>query len=156
MDSSLTILPPLLGVAGLLCALVLYQMVMRYPEGDAKISRIGDQIHLGAMVFMRREYTYLVAFVVVLTLVTWIFLGNNGVRAVIVGALSSSIAGWIGMYAATKANVRTATAAQMEGQASALTVAFFGGSIMGLSVAALGLIGLGGLFWFLGGEAHSL
>ena len=60
------------------------------------------------------------------------------------------------MYSATKANVRTATAAQKDGAASALSVAFFGGSIMGLCVASLGLIGLGGLYWFLGGDAHSL
>ncbi|MEL6209985.1 MAG: sodium/proton-translocating pyrophosphatase, partial [Pseudomonadota bacterium] len=80
---------------------------------------------------------------------------NVGI-AVITGAVSSSIAGWIGMYSATKANVRTATAAQTDGAASALTVAFFGGSIMGLSVAALGLIGLGGLYVYIGGDAHSL
>src|SRR5690625_4500969 len=156
MDSPLIILPPLFGIAGLIAAFVLYSMVMRYPAGEANIRRIGDQIHLGAMVFMRREYSYLVVFVALLVFFTWIFLGSHIAIAVIIGALSSSVAGWIGMYAATKANVRTATAAQMEGAASALTVAFFGGSIMGLSVAALGLIGLGGLFWYLGGEAHSL
>ena len=60
------------------------------------------------------------------------------------------------MYSATKANVRTATAAQTNGAASALTVAFFGGSIMGLCVASLGLIGLGGLYVYIGGDAHSL
>ncbi|HLS18719.1 MAG TPA: sodium/proton-translocating pyrophosphatase, partial [Paracoccaceae bacterium] len=156
MDSSITILPPLFGIAGLITAFVLYSMVMRYPAGEPNIRRIGEQMHLGAMVFMRREYSYLAAFVAVLVFFTWVFLGSHIAIAVIIGALSSSIAGWIGMYAATKANVRTATAAQMEGAASALTVAFFGGSIMGLSVAALGLIGLGGLFWYLGGEAHSL
>jgi len=95
-------------------------------------------------------------FLAVLVLLTWLALDGNTAIAVVVGALSSSIAGWLGMYAATKANVRTATAAATDGAASALTVAFFGGSIMGLCVASLGLIGLGGLFWFLGGDAHSL
>ncbi len=129
---------------------------MRHPEGEDKIKKIADQIHLGAMVFMKREYKMLAIFLLVLTSITWLALGQNTAVAVIVGALSSSIAGWLGMYSATKANVRTATAASREGAAAALGVAFFGGSIMGLCVAALGLIGLGGLFWYLGGDAHSL
>jgi K(+)-stimulated pyrophosphate-energized sodium pump len=68
--------------------------------------------------------------------------------AVIVGAACSSLAGFIGMYAATKANVRTATAAKKEGAAAALSVSFYGGSVMGLCVASLGLIGLGALYYF--------
>ena len=156
MDSVLSYLPPILGIGGLICAFMLYGMVMKFPEGEDAIKKIGDQIHLGAMVFMRREYTLLSLFLVVQVALTWIFVGQSVGIAVIVGALSSSIAGWIGMYAATKANVRTATAAQQSGAPAALTVAFFGGSIMGLSVASLGLIGLGGLFLFIGGDAHSL
>ena len=150
------ILPPLLGLVGLVCAFVLYGMVMKYPEGEDAIKKIGDQIHEGAMVFMRREYTILVMFLAAQVVLTYLFLDASVTIAVIVGAVSSSVAGWIGMYSATKANVRTATAAQSDGAASALTVAFFGGSIMGLSVASLGLIGLGGLYWFIGGDAHSL
>ena len=156
MDSTLTYLPPLLGIGGLVVAYLLYGMVMKYPEGDASIKKIGDQIHEGAMVFMKREYTILVMFLAVQIVLTFVFLDSKVGIAVIVGALSSSIAGWIGMYSATKANVRTATAAQTDGASSALTVAFFGGSIMGLSVAALGLIGLGGLYVYIGGDAHSL
>ncbi|MEM7239397.1 MAG: sodium-translocating pyrophosphatase [Pseudomonadota bacterium] len=149
-------IPPLLGLIGIGCAYFLYQMVMKYPEGDEKIKVIGDQIHLGAMVFMKREYTLLALFLAVQVVLTFIFLDVTVAIAVVVGALSSSVAGWLGMYSATKANVRTATAAQNEGAASALSVAFFGGSIMGLCVASLGLIGLGGLYMFLGGDAHSL
>jgi K(+)-stimulated pyrophosphate-energized sodium pump len=155
-ESTMTVIPPLLGAVGLICALILYKIVIKYPEGEDAIKKIADQIHLGAMVFMKREYTILVMFLAVLVVLTWIALDGNTALAVVVGALSSSIAGWLGMYAATKANVRTATAAATDGAASALTVAFFGGSIMGLCVASLGLIGLGGLFWFLGGDAHSL
>ncbi|MEM9045290.1 MAG: sodium-translocating pyrophosphatase [Pseudomonadota bacterium] len=129
---------------------------MLFPDGEYSNKKIGDQIHLGAMVFMKREYTLLAMFLAVQVVLTFIFLDAAVAVAVIVGALSSSIAGWLGMYSATKANVRTATAAQNEGAATALTVAFFGGSIMGLCVAALGLIGLGGLYMFLGGDAHSL
>ena len=76
------------------------------------------------------------------------FLGTETAIAVIVGAACSSLAGFIGMYAATKANVRTATAAQKDGAAAALSVSFYGGSVMGLCVASLGLIGLGGLYYF--------
>ena len=148
--SELSMLPPIVGFVGLLCAFVLYLLVMKYPAGEDKIRNIADQIHLGAMVFMRREYTYLFLFLAGLVALVWFFLGKDTGIAVIVGALSSSIAGWLGMYAATKANVRTATAARQKGAASALSVAFFGGSIMGLCVAALGLIGLGGLYYFFG------
>ncbi|MCJ8311087.1 MAG: sodium-translocating pyrophosphatase [Rhizobiaceae bacterium] len=149
-------IPPLMGVIGLVVAYILYGMVMKYPEGEAAIKKIGDQIHEGAMVFMKREYKILLMFLAAQIVLTFVFLGTSVAIAVIVGAASSSIAGWIGMYSATKANVRTATAAQADGAASALSVAFFGGSIMGLSVASLGLIGLGGLYWYLGGDAHSL
>ena len=149
-------LPPIMGVIGLVVAYILYGMVMKYSEGTDAIKKIGDQIHEGAMVFMKREYKILVVFLFVQIVVTYLALGGSVAVAVLVGAVSSSIAGWIGMYAATKANVRTATAAQTDGASSALTVAFFGGSIMGLSVGALGLIGLGGLYVFLGGDAHSL
>jgi len=149
-------LPPLIGIVGMGVAYVLYGMVMKYDEGTDAIKKIGDQIHEGAMVFMKREYKILILFLIAQIIVTFIFLGGSVAFAVLVGALSSSIAGWIGMYAATKANVRTATAAQTDGASSALTVAFFGGSIMGLSVGALGLIGLGGLYVILGGDAHSL
>ena len=145
-----------MGIVGLVVAYILYGMVMKYDEGTDAIKKIGDQIHEGAMVFMKREYSILLVFLAVQIVLTFIFLDGSVALAVFVGAASSSIAGWIGMYAATKANVRTATAAQKDGAASALSVAFFGGSIMGLCVASLGLIGLGGLYWFLGGDAHSL
>ncbi|NNC54353.1 MAG: sodium-translocating pyrophosphatase, partial [Pseudomonadales bacterium] len=153
--SDYMILPPIAGLIGLVIAFFIYRAMYAYPEGNEAVKKIGGEIHLGAMVFMRREYTMLLAFVAVLVVITGLALGLNTAIAVIVGALSSSIAGWLGMYAATKANVRTATAAAESGPAAALSVAFYGGSIMGLCVAALGLIGLGGLFWFFGGEAGS-
>lgn len=148
--SSLTTLPLYIGVVGLLVALALYIIVKKYPEGDEAIKKIGDQIHLGAMVFMKREYKMLFIFLAVLVVIVFATLGLDTAIAVVVGAVSSSIAGWLGMFAATKANVRTATAAKDHGEARALSVAFFGGSIMGLCVAALGLIGLGGLFYYFG------
>ncbi len=152
---TITFLPPLLGMIGLIFAFVIFALVKRYPEGDDISKKIADQIHLGAMVFMKREYKILALFLLILVILAWKYLGVKIAIAVIIGALSSSIAGWIGMYAATKANVRTATAANNEGVAGALSVAFYGGSVMGLCVASLGLIGLGGLFWYLG-DGHAL
>jgi len=97
---------------------------------------------------MKTEYKYLLIFIAVLVVLAQVFLGTETAIAVIVGAACSSLAGFIGMYAATKANVRTATAAQQDGAAAALSVSFYGGSVMGLCVASLGLIGLGGLYYF--------
>ncbi len=152
----LSLLPPIFGVLGLAAAYVVYGLVMRYTEGTDAVKKIGDAIHTGAMVFMRREYTMLGIFAAVLLVLILISpLGIGTAGAFIAGAVSSAIAGWIGMYTATKANVRTTTAAHTEGAAAALSVAFFGGSIMGLAVASLGLIGLGTVYFFMGGDPHT-
>ena len=142
------IIPPVLGLLGMVMAFVVYMLVMKYPDGENKVKKIGDQIHIGALTFMKTEYKYLFIFMAVIVGLAWYALGPYTAIAIIVGALCSSIAGFIGMYAATKANVRTATAAQKDGSAAALSVSFYGGSIMGLCVASLGLIGLGGLYFF--------
>ncbi len=148
-------IPPLFGVLGLLVALFLFQLVKRYPEGGDKVRQIADQIHLGAMVFMRREYLMLTAFALGLGILLWFSLGGGTTLAFAVGAVSSASAGWLGMFAATRANVRTATAAEQQGAPTALSVAFYGGSIMGLCVASLGLIGLGILYLLFGGDPHT-
>jgi K(+)-stimulated pyrophosphate-energized sodium pump len=142
------LLPPVIGVVGMLAALFVYMLVMKYPDGEDKVKKIGDQIHTGALAFMKTEYKYLSIFIVVIVLLAWYALGPYTALSIIVGAICSSVAGFIGMYAATKANVRTATAAQKDGPAAALSVSFYGGSIMGLCVASLGLIGLGTLYYF--------
>ncbi len=95
------------------------------------------------MVFMKREYKMLVIFAAIVLVPLLIFLGWRTALCFVLGALASGTAGYIGMSTATRANVRTTTAAHNEGPAAALTVAFFGGSIMGLAVASLGLLGLG-------------
>ena len=156
MSESFLLVPVLVGLAGLCVALAIYLVVTKFPEGDAEVKKIGDQIHLGAMTFMKTEYTYLTIFALVVIVLVWFSLGDETALAVLAGALSSSIAGWIGMYSATKANVRTATAAAESGAETALSVAFYGGSIMGLCVASLGLIGLGSLYYILSGNAHSI
>jgi K(+)-stimulated pyrophosphate-energized sodium pump len=157
---NIALFPPLLGVFGMIAAFVVYLLVMKYPDGEDKVKKIGDQIHAGALAFMKTEYKYLTVFIIVLVILSQIFLGTETAIAVVVGAACSSLAGFIGMYAATKANVRTATAAQKDGAAAALSVSFYGGSVMGLCVASLGLIGLGGLYYFYafdgGSHVHAL
>ncbi len=149
MDSLL--LPPILGVVGLVVALIIYQMVIRFSPGEGTVAEIADAIHEGAMVFMRREYSVLAVFAGLITILLFIgFDSWHAPVAFVSGALCSSIAGYIGMYTATKANVRTTVAAVEKGAASALTVAFYGGSIMGLAVASMGLLGLGLLYYFFG------
>ena len=149
-------LPPILGVVGLVIAFVIYTVMSRADAGEDKVRGIAEQIHLGAMVFMHREYKMLLAFAAVLVVGILVSpLGTNTAIAFVAGAVSSATAGYLGMYAATKANVRTAVAANQQGAAAALNVAFYGGSIMGLCVASLGLLGLGGLYYYFGGDPHT-
>lgn len=150
------LLPPIIGALGLVVAMYIYKQVKKFPEGEGKVVEIGKQIHLGAMVFMTREYKMLAIFATILTVLLFIFLGWATAFCFVLGALASGTAGYIGMNTATKANVRTTTAAHNSGPAAALTVAFFGGSIMGLCVAALGLLGLGITFIMFSGNPESL
>ena len=152
----IALFPVLFGIAGLFAAWTVYKMILQNPAGEGKVAEIAGLIHRGAMVFMRREYTYLAAFVAVVAVLILISeLGFHTMFAFLVGAFCSASAGYIGMYAATHANVRTTTAANEQGAAKALTVAFFGGSVMGLSVAAMGLFGVGLLYLLYGGDPHT-
>ncbi|MCZ6578464.1 MAG: sodium/proton-translocating pyrophosphatase, partial [Gammaproteobacteria bacterium] len=152
----ITLLPPIIGVLGLFAAKYIYELVKKYPEGEGKVVKIGNQIHLGAMVFMKREYQMLSIFAAVLMVLLYISLGWQTTFCFLLGALASGTAGYIGMNTATRANMRTTTAAHNEGAASALTVAFLGGSIMGLSVAALGLLGLGIVFVMFNSDTETI
>jgi len=154
MEFDANLIPPALGVLGLLIVFFIYQWIKKQPGGSGAVQKIGEQIHIGSIVFMKREYKMLSMFALVLLVLLYIFLGPASALCFLVGAVASATAGYIGMNTATIANVRTAQAAHTEGSAAALTVAFFGGSVMGLSVAALGLLGLGGLYYFFG-ETHS-
>ena len=154
MEFDVNLIPPALGVLGLLIVFFIYQWIKKQPGGSGAVQKIGEQIHIGSIVFMKREYKMLSIFALVLLVLLYIFLGPASALCFLVGAVASATAGYIGMNTATIANVRTAQAAHTEGSAAALTVAFFGGSVMGLSVAALGLLGLGGLYYFFG-ETHS-
>ena len=146
------ILVPIAGIVGLIIAFILLARIVRYSGGEGKVAEIAEKIHRGAMVFMKREFLLISIFALVIGGALFFFqkqeYGRQQSLAFFLGALSSSIAGFIGMYTATKANVRTTLAAKHEGAAKALTIAFFGGAVMGLTVASMGLIGLGGLFAF--------
>ncbi|OED43650.1 sodium-translocating pyrophosphatase [Chromatiales bacterium (ex Bugula neritina AB1)] len=145
--------PVLLGAAGLAMAVYVYTLVLKYPPGDGKAADIAVEIQKGAMAFLRREYSILAAFVVIVSgILLYAFETNHTAIAFLVGAIFSASAGWFGMYTATRANVRTTVAAAEKGAPEALTVAFFGGSIMGLTVASAGLLGLGLLYFFWGTE----
>ncbi len=144
-------IPLIIGGLGLLMAFIIFIMVLKMPSGSGKVKEISDQIHAGAMVFMRREYTVLFLFIAVLFVGLYVgFRTWQTPFSFLVGALCSAIAGYFGMFSATKANVRTTVAANEKGQAAALSVAFYGGSIMGLTVAAMGLLGLGLLYYLFG------
>jgi len=150
------LIPMILGFAGLFVAWTVYKMILQYPAGEGKVADIAALIHRGAMVFMRKEYTYLAIFVAVVAVLILISdLGFHTMFAFLVGALCSAFAGYVGMFAATHANVRTTTAAKEQGASGALTVAFYGGSVMGLCVAAMGLLGVGFLYLLYGGDPHS-
>jgi K(+)-stimulated pyrophosphate-energized sodium pump len=137
-----------LGVAG-----IIYRYMKGQSAGSEEMQDLADQIYEGAMAFLRREYSMLSVFVIVVAgLLAFAVSGQTAV-AYLVGALCSVMAGYFGMTAATRANVRTSAAANQEGQGKALRVAFFGGAVMGLSVAALGLAGIGGLYWVFGASA---
>ena len=139
--------PVVLGAVGLLIAFLIYRVIQRYPGGQGRVGEIAHEIQQGTMAFMRREYLIMYLFVaVVAVLLALSDLGLPTTIAFLTGALCSSLAGVIGMYTATRANVRTAVAAHMAGAPTALSLAFYGGSIMGLTIAALGLLGLGGLY----------
>ncbi|WP_273152533.1 sodium-translocating pyrophosphatase [Methylophaga thiooxydans] len=154
--TSLSYVPMILGIFGLFCAFLVYNKVKAQSPGSGNVVDIGDQIHLGAMVFLRAEYSRLAIFCLVSIIALGLSdLGWHSALAFFIGAICSASAGFIGMYAATKANVRTAVAARDSGAADALTIAFFGGSIMGLTVAAMGLLGLGILYLLYGSDPHT-
>ena len=143
----LTTYAPYLGLVGLLVAFCIYLYIKAQPNGNEQMQSLELMIHDGAMAFLKKEYFYLFFFVVVVcAALTFGIDWQTGVTFV-TGALCSVAAGYFGMSAATKGNSRTAEAANKKGLEGALTVSYFSGSVMGLSVAALGLVGVG--FWFL-------
>jgi K(+)-stimulated pyrophosphate-energized sodium pump len=141
-----TQMAPVLGVLGLLMAWLMYRYVVAQPVGTAPMVEIAGQIHTGAMAFLRREYSILIWFVLVVAVLLGVAIHPMTAVAFMSGGICSMLAGFFGMKAATRANVRTANAAREAGRDKALAVAFYGGSVMGLSIASLGILGLGIFF----------
>ena len=134
---------PIIGLLGLVCSLAVYVTLIRRSPGNEKMREISELIHEGAMAFLRREYTILAGFIVIVAVLLAWQLNLETVYCFIAGAICSILAGFIGMQSATKANTRTCEAARSKGSGAALMVAFGGGSVMGLAVAGLGLLGVG-------------
>ncbi len=142
---------PLFGVLALVFVVVKNAWVSKQDDGDEKMKKIAKHIADGAMSFLKAEYKILAIFVVAVAILLFFKgtyeEGSNGMIALsfVVGAICSALAGFIGMKAATKANVRTTQAARTS-LGKALEVAFAGGAVMGLGVVGLGVLGLSGLF----------
>ncbi|NIM47488.1 MAG: sodium-translocating pyrophosphatase [Candidatus Aenigmarchaeota archaeon] len=139
---------PFLGLGGLIFALLLFYLVKKEPAGNKLMIEISERISEGAMVFLRKEYSILIIFITFVFGFLYLKINPWTAGAFLAGAISSMLAGFLGMEAATKANVRTAEAARSKGQEKALTVSFLGGAVMGMSVASLGLLGVGIFYYF--------
>lgn len=149
----LTVYAPFLGIVSLIFAFLIFAYVKKQPNGNALMQELEEAIHEGAMAFLKREYTILVIFIAAVFIILGLLLGEwNTSLAFLTGALCSMLAGFSGMTAATRGNARTAEAANKFGQAKALNVSYFAGSVMGLAVAGLGVIGVGFWFWVYGGD----
>lgn len=157
---------PVFGLIALLYTFIKFAWVSKQPAGNEKMQGIANAIAQGAMAFLKAEYRVLAIFVVLAGILLGIISSAPGIKAehshwfivvaFVIGAVFSALAGFIGMRVATKANVRTAEAARTS-LSKALRVSFTGGSVMGMGVAGLAVLGLSMLFallysWFMGGQ----
>lgn len=149
--NNLIYLVPAMGILGLLYTLAKFNWVGKQDAGTDRMKEISNYIAEGAMAFLKAEWKVLGYFVVIVALLLGLMASANPhsdwliAIAFIIGAVLSATAGYIGMKAATKANVRTAQAARTS-LSKALNVSFTGGAVMGVGVAGLAVLGLGGLY----------
>ena len=134
------------GLIGLVAAAMLYRSIVRRPTGDELMTAIGAEIQLGAMTYLRAQYAKIAIFALVVAILLSAQHGFGTSIAFVAGALTSALAGLVGMWAATQANTRTTAAAGAQGAGEALLIAFNGGAVMGVAVASFGLFGLGIFF----------
>ncbi len=152
--NNLFYLVPLFGIVGLLYTMVKFSWVSKQDAGNDRMKEISTYIAEGAMAFLKAEWKILAYFVVIVGILLAVMASGNPEShwtislAFVVGAVFSATAGYIGMKIATRANVRTANAARSS-LSKALSISFTGGSVMGLGVAGLAVLGLGGLFLLL-------
>ena len=147
MGVQIIILAPVFGVLALLFAFFLIQKVNRQDSGTDRMIEISEYIHEGARAFLMAEYKILVFFVAILFVLIGVGISWLTAYSFLVGAIFSTAAGFIGMNVATRANVRTAAAAKDHGMNAALSVAFSGGAVMGMSVVGFGLVGAGLIYY---------
>lgn len=133
------------GILGLLVAVYFASSVLKESPGNAKMQEISKAIQEGAMAYLNRQYRTLIPFVIIIFIVLFIFVGWESAISFLVGAVSSALAGYVGMSITTRANARTTEAARTSLN-KALGVSFRAGAVMGLSVAGLGLLGVASLF----------
>jgi len=134
---------PWVGLFGLVVAVLTYVSVLKRSPGNERMRDIAEKIHTGAMVFLEREYSIIAIFMVAVFAVLALTLKWQTGVAYLAGASCSMLAGWLGMKAATRCGARACQGAIDGGTPAALSIAFQGGSVMGIAVAALGVIGLG-------------
>ena len=136
---------------------VLFHKVSKIKLSNKRVEEVQKYIHDGALTFLKSEYKVIIPFVLIVSVLLTVLgfipslkgaegVGWQAALCFVVGSLFSALAGWVGMFIATKANARTAMKADEEGMPSALKVAFSGGAVLGLSVAGLGLLGLAAIF----------
>ena len=136
------------GLLGLLFALSLYFLIKKYPQGSELMKEIAEAVHSGAMIFLRREYTAIAIFVLIVFAVLWKLFSIYTSLAFFTGASCSMLAGFVGLKGSTRTAVRSTQGAISGGPPLALSIAFKGGAVMGISVAALGLAGIGIFYYF--------
>jgi len=139
---------------GLLWAAYLIRWILRQPAGTGKMVEISKAIQEGAMAYLNRQYRTIGYIGVVIFLILWWLLGRNTALGFAVGAILSALAGYVGMFVSVRANVRTTVAAE-KGMKQALKVAVKGGTVTGLCVVSLGLLGVAG-FYYLTGDLKAL
>jgi len=149
MSPLITYVAPLAGVIGLIFAWILARWVVKQDAGTPRMQEIASFIQQGANAFLRREFQTIAYFIVVIAVLLAIFLGWQIAFGFVTGAVFSLLAIFIGMNVATRANVRTSSAARTSA-GRALTIAFRGGSVMGLSIVSLNMLGIVLLMWLFG------
>lgn len=145
--SSLYLFSFIVAGVGATVVAALWAMISRITVSNPKAEKIANSISQGAMTFLKEEYKIILGVVTLIAAAIWYAAGKTPALLFVAGSLFSLIPGYIGMRAATKANVRTAIAAQQQGEYGAFIIAFFGGGIMGFAVASFGLLGVTGLMY---------
>ncbi|MBI2355776.1 MAG: sodium-translocating pyrophosphatase [Candidatus Doudnabacteria bacterium] len=154
-ESSITGFAIVAGIAAIVYGIVLARTVLRKPSGDEKMRSIAAAIQEGANAFLARQYKTVAAVAVVLAILIYYFFGLQTAAGFLIGAISSALAGFAGMYVAVRANIRTAEAAK-KGLAPAFSLAFKGGAVTGLFVVGLGLLAVTLFFVWTGREIAPL